>query len=294
MLEEYLARLRTALAGADPATIQDALADAEEHLASALAQLKEKDPAIVEESAMANIMESYGTPDEVAAAYKEMESMTPIAFAQPSPGGLVRRKPGFFGVLGDLHAYAALLYMLLSLVTGIVYFTWATAGLSLSLGLLVLIIGIPFLSAFLLSIRGLALIEGRLVEAVLGERMPRRPVFFRSDLGWLKGIKALFTERTTWTALLYMILQMPLGIIYFTFMITCIAVALAFMATPILHYVFDTPFVQTDHHDYFLPAWMMPLLVIGGFFLLIVTLHLARGVGRLHGRYAKKLLVKGD
>jgi hypothetical protein len=27
---------------------------------------------------------------------------------------------------------------------------------------------------------------------------------------------------------------------------------------------------------------------------MIVTLHAARGLGRLHARYAKKLLVKGD
>jgi hypothetical protein len=82
-----------------------------------------------------------------------------------------------FGVFADPRAYGALLYMLLSLVTGIFYFTWAVTGLSLTLGLAVLIIGIPFAILFFASVRGLALLEGRLVEVMLGERMPRRPAY---------------------------------------------------------------------------------------------------------------------
>lgn len=53
----------------------------------------------------------------------------------------------FFGVIVDPRTYGAL-FMLLSLATGIVYFTVVTTGLSLSLGLLILIIGIPMLVLF--------------------------------------------------------------------------------------------------------------------------------------------------
>ena len=41
-----------------------------------------------------------------------------------------------------------------------------------------------------------------------------------------------------------------------------------------------------------LQAWELPLLFVGGFLLLFVTLHLARGIGKLHGLFAKHLLVK--
>jgi len=295
-VEQYLAQLRASLAGADTALIQDALSDAEEHLTAALEQALAKEPGIAQDAVLESFIETYGAPGEVAAAYKEMETMTtiPFAAAPPSPNIEVRRRHGFFGVLGDIHTYGALLYMLFSLVTGIVYFTWAVTGLSLSAGLMILVIGIPLMTAFLLSVRGIAFVEGKLVEAVLGERMPRRSVFFKKDLGWWGAVKALFTDRTTWTAMLYLILQLPLGIIYFTVMITLIAVSLALIAEPVLHYVFDVPFVQTNHHYYYLPGWTMPFLVIGGILLLIVTLHAARGIGRLHGRYAKKLLVKGE
>ena len=38
--------------------------------------------------------------------------------------------------------------------------------------------------------------------------------------------------------------------------------------------------------------WQLPLLFVGGVLLLFGTLHLARGIGRLHGLFAKHLLVK--
>ena len=293
-MDDYLVKLKAALAGADRATIQDALSDAEEHLTTALEQALEKEPSLNSEAALETIIETYGAPEEVAAAYKEMENMTPIALAIPGPRIVKPRQHRFFGVLGDVRTYGSLLYMLLSLVTGIFYFTWATTGLSLSAGLIVLIIGLPFVAAFLLSARGIALLEGRIIEGVLGERMPRRTAFFRSDLGWWGGFKALIGDRTTWSAILYMILQLPLGILYFTIMITLIAVSLGLIAEPILHYVFNFPFMQTDHHAYYLPGWTMPIVVMAGFLLVVVTLHVARGLGRLHARYAKRLLVKGD
>ncbi|MCX5752400.1 MAG: sensor domain-containing protein [Candidatus Krumholzibacteria bacterium] len=293
-IDDYLVKLKTALAGADRATIQDALSDAEEHLATALEQALDTEPGLDAETALGRIIETYGAPAEVAAAYKEMENMTPNALAIPGPGIVKPRGNGFFGVLGDIRTYGALLYMLLSLATGIFYFTWATTALSLSAGFIVLIIGLPFVAAFLLSVRGIALIEGRIIEGVLGERMPRHVAFFRKDLGWWGGFKALIGDRTIWSAILYMILQLPLGILYFTITITLIALSLGLIVMPILHYIFNFPFVQTDHHAYYLPGWSMPLVVMGGFFLMIVTLHVARGLGHLHARYAKKLLVKGD
>ncbi|MCM2338651.1 MAG: hypothetical protein NDI59_08120, partial [Lysobacter sp.] len=39
-------------------------------------------------------------------------------------------------------------------------------------------------------------------------------------------------------------------------------------------------------------AWMLPLMLLGGVLLLFITLHVARGIGRLHGMLAKHLLVK--
>jgi hypothetical protein len=58
------------------------------------------------------------------------------------PGGNI------FGILTEPRAYASLFYMLLSLATGTICFCRAITGLSLSISLLILIIGIPVLLLF--------------------------------------------------------------------------------------------------------------------------------------------------
>jgi hypothetical protein len=88
-----------------------------------------------------------------------------------SPSGLRR----FFGIFLDPRAYTSLFYMLLTLATGIIYFTFVVTGLSLSAGLAILIVGVPFFLAFIGMARVISLGEGRLIEAITGERMPRRP-----------------------------------------------------------------------------------------------------------------------
>ncbi len=95
----------------------------------------------------------------------------PFPRNEPTPDS---RNFGFFNVISDPRTYGALLYMLVSLATGIFYFTWTITGIALSLGFAILIIGIPFALLFIGSVRVLALVEGRIVEGLLGVRMPRR------------------------------------------------------------------------------------------------------------------------
>ncbi|MGB2854010.1 MAG: sensor domain-containing protein, partial [Dehalococcoidia bacterium] len=198
----------------------------------------------------------------------------------------------FFGVFADFRAWGAFLYLLFSLLTGIFYFTWAVTGLSLSAGLLVLIIGLPFTGLFILSVWGIGLVEGRIVEALLGVRMPRRPQFHRRNTGLWPRFKSIILDGHTWLSLVYMILQLPLGITYFTVFVTLIAVSVFGIAAPILQLGFDITIATTDGGPYHFAGWMLPLLVVGGILLATLTMHLARYVGRMHGALAKALLVR--
>src|SRR5580704_5243317 len=173
-IDEYLRQLREALQGADPALIQDALYDAEEYLRAEVASHPEKSQADVLEL----IASTYGAPDEVAAAYRDTEAKVTAALRPIPPRGVNSPNPvrRFFGVYSDPRAYMSLFYMLLTLATGVVYFVFVVTGLSLSAGLAVLIVGLPFFLAFIGIARVISLGEGRLLEAVTGERMPRRPV----------------------------------------------------------------------------------------------------------------------
>jgi hypothetical protein len=306
-IEQYLSELKKELAGSDRATVQDALADAEEYLRTALDNAKKGNPAS-EAEALAKIIEKYGQPAEIAAAYKEIESRTPPAFSRPArketketiaapvaAAVVPDTRPfyvRFFTVFGEPRAWGALFFMLFTLGTGIAYFTWAVTGLSVSAGLLVLIVGLPILGLFLLSARGIALLEGRLIEALLGVRMPRRPLFSRKDIGWWQKFKSLFTERQTWTAVIYMILMLPLGIIYFTVFITLIALAFYLITKPITELVWGIPTFVIGDYGYYTPGWLLPFAVIGGILLLFAIMHLAKYVGKMHGLMAKTMLVR--
>lgn len=294
MINRYLNELRATLAGADPATVQDALSDAEEHLRTALDQTLSEHPETSENEVVELIIEKYGSPEEVASAYKEVEMRTAPALAESvnqKDRSVVAR---IFGVLIDPRAYAALLYLIISLATGIIYFTWAVTGLSLSAGFMVLIIGIPFFGVFLLSVQGLALVEGRIVEALTGYRMPRRPIFARKDLGIWGRFKYLVTSGLTWKTLVYMILQLPLGIIYFTLSVVMLAISFWCILRPIFEYGFDLPWLMIDNISFYTPGWTMPLIMIVGILWLILTMHLVKLIGRLHGGFARVMLVKKE
>jgi hypothetical protein len=288
-IEEYLDALKKEMQDSDTALLQDALADAREHLSVALEAAREKNPEVSESDALKSIIDEYGAPGETASAYREIERRTsPSLKPADKPDSFWGR---VFGVYIDPRTWGALLFMFITFVTGIIYFTWVVTGASLSLSLLILIIGVPIAILFLLSVQGLALLEGRLVEALLGVRMPRRPSFAQSGLKWLERLKALVTDKHTWLFMLYMVLQMPLGILYFTVNVTFITVALSFIAAPFVQVFWKYPMISMNGQHYFLPYWTMILLPAGGFILLTLTMHMARTVGWLHGRYAKWMLV---
>src|SRR5271157_5008353 len=225
-IDGYLQNLKAKMKDCDRATVQDALSDAEEYLRNALENVKAGKPGMTEENVFAAIVEEYGTPAEIADAYRKIEARTSPSLAFRTQKKNQPFLSRFFGVVIEPRAWGALLYLLFTLASGIIYFTWTVTGISLSLGLLILIIGIPIAGLFILSTRGLALLEGRMVEALLGIRMPHRPLFSKQDQGLWGKFKALLLDKYTWFSMMYMLLQLPLGITYFTVFITLIALSL--------------------------------------------------------------------
>jgi uncharacterized membrane protein len=289
-VEEYLEALKTELKGSDAATIQDALADAEEHLRAALANLPEQQPDLSEQETLTQVIEQYGSPEETASAYAEIERRTvsQLGPENPKPQSALAR---FFGVYMDARAWGALLYMLIAFVTGILYFTWAVTGLATSISFALFIFGLPFALLFFLSVRGLALLEGRIVEALLGVRMPRRALFSQQNLKWLDRIKELALDKHTWFSILYMLIQFVLGTIYFILFVTILSFSLSFIAIPVLQEMWGEGAIMNNGIRYFFPLWSYPLLVLGAVFLWTSFMNLARSIGQLHGRMAKSMLV---
>jgi hypothetical protein len=142
-------------------------------------------------------------------------------------------------------------------------------------------------------VRGIALVEGRVVEALLGVRMPRRTWFFGDDSGWWQRLKTLFLDRRTWTSIGYMLLQLPLGLVYFTVFLVMISFSLSLLIMPLAGPVFGQPTIVVNDVTYDIPYGLTPLISAVGLVLIIGTMHLARWVGRAHGALAKAMLVSG-
>ena len=382
-IDSYLKELQQALAGSDRALVQDAVFDAEEYLQAELAAGAD----------FTQVVERYGTPEEVAAAYVDVPRPAPSAEAAvmgpttgslppsgqlraekpshtvgppqatapvpspasaqtapppvqtptpgqappagqspppyfgpapgmpaqpgaadaavgapatvgPGPAGApweaTAAKPGpwrqVFGVFIDPRVYKSLLYMILSLITGVAYFTIVVTGLSVAGSLLVLIIGIPLLLLVLGIVRGMALFEGRLVEVLLGTRMPRRPRAEPPNAGFLQRMLFWIKDGRTWASMAYMILMLPLGVIYFTIAVTGLAVGLSLITTPfwawILQWADFTYTYQGVTHTWQLQIWAIPIAVIVGALVLTGWLHLVRWIGRGHAAFAKAFLVR--
>src|SRR3984885_13651599 len=221
-VKAYLDALRRALKGAPAGLIADALADTEDHLNNEISH----NPEIPESLILASVIDIYGTPQEIAEEYRDMEATIGGPFPKAEPAQ--ERRYGFFNVISDPRTYGALLYMLLSVVTGTFFFAWTIIGISLTLSLAILIIGIPFALLFIGSIRGLSHVEGRIVESLLGVRMPRRlPAPPSPDDTLYAKVRDVLKDIRTWSSMLYMLLMLPLGIIYFVLAVTGLSVSLS-------------------------------------------------------------------
>lgn len=291
LIETYLAELKKEMHDLDAAVIRDALADAEEHLQLALANENEKNADVDEKEVLQKIIEQYGSPSETAAAYAEIERRTSRTLSYPGNKSQKSLLGRFFGIYSDPKAWGGMLFMLISFITGVVYFSWVVTGLSLSISLSLFIFGLPLMLFFLISIRGITLLEGRLVEALLGIRMPRRPIFSSKEGKWYQRIPPLMKDKRTWLGMLYLVLQFILGTVYFCVLVTLLALALTGFAIPVAQLVFNLPIVYLGDVVYSLPTAALPFTVLGGFLILTLTMHFTRWVGQLHGRYAKSLLV---
>lgn len=297
-LDAYLEALKVALAGSDRAVVQDALFDARNRLNLELARLSWEEPLLPADQALAKAAATLGTPEQAAEAYRQRETIVaevlrPVPIAQEPE----RPWPSLFGVFKEPRAYTSVLYLLLSFVTGIFAFVWVTTGLSLSIGLLVILIGFPLLLFFLGSVRALGLAEGRLVEALLDVRMPRRPPLMPEGLRWTQRLANLFRDGYTWTSLLYLLLMLPLGILHFTLTLVSFVLSFSLMAVPFAKLCGDfggemEVFGKVYGPDVMPPLWILVGIAFLGILALAASLHLALAQGRLQGWLARHLLVK--
>jgi hypothetical protein len=155
---------------------------------------------------------------------------------------------------------------------------------------------VPFFLLFLGLTRAMALFEGRIVELLLGTRMPRRPRAEPPGAGLAERIRFWLKDGRTWLSMLYMLLMLPIGVVYFSVAVTGMATGLALASTPFWAWIgpaSENTFVyQGVSYHWWSPAWGIPVAFVVGVLVLVGMMHLIRWVGRGHAVFAKTMLVR--
>ena len=254
------------------------------------------------EAAFADICDSYGSPQEIAEFYCDMEDKVNLALngnkahvnkahinSQLKTAKVPARLNAFFAVLTDPKAYTSLIYMLAVMPMAVIYFAWVALFGSSSLGLSLLVVGLPLFLLFLKSMQTIALFEGRLIETLLGQRMPRRPQYQQHQQSWRPRLIHMLVNRRTWTTIVYLLLQLPLGMMYFICVtvvaVLSIGVFLSPIVDPILHAI--DPIRYTIDINWY---WA-PLVMPGGVLGFVLTLHGAKILGKFQAKLARYLLL---
>ena len=140
----------------------------------------------------------------------------------------------FFSVIAKGQTWRNIAYLLLAFPLGIFYFTFLVTGLSLGLGLLITLLGIPILLLVLTAAYGLGAFERSLTNALLGLDTPPSHRLATPEGLWGR-IKALVTSSETWKRIGYLFAEFPLGIIGFSLVVTTAAVFAAAVVTPLFY-----------------------------------------------------------
>lgn len=134
------------------------------------------------------------------------------------------------------------LMLLAELPLGIFYFTAATVGITLAVGLLPIWIGFPLLIG-VLKMGGAALrFERARALAVLGESVPEAAPAAEEGAGRHKsGLLGSFADamrsRDNWMGLLMMIVKLATGMVSFTLVVTLLSLPAAMIAYPIVRMI---------------------------------------------------------
>jgi hypothetical protein len=139
------------------------------------------------------------------------------------------------GPYRERRTYLVFVYLLLGLPIGVFDFVLIVTGLSLGLGLLITLLGIPVLIGTLLVANALATFERRLAWSLLDAPMPRLPVGPEPADGFFwRRLRSLVTSRRTWLEVGFLLLRLPMGILDFTVAVTIVSLMLFGFVQPIL------------------------------------------------------------
>lgn len=195
-----------------------------------------------------------------------------------------------FGVAVRGRTYANMLYLLLSFPLGLLYFVLLTVGISLGVGLYVIIIGLPLLVLTLLAWRQFVKLERFQSRRLLGARLEPEPILrWSSDQNAWRWFRSRLASPLTWKGLGYLFLKFPLGLLAFVLLIVLGVVSLVLSAMPFIY--------RQVNIDAGSPIALTMPQALGfmalGLFLALFSLHVWNGLAGVFKWLSERLLTVG-
>src|SRR3982074_484198 len=133
----------------------------------------------------------------------------------------------------DSRTYLRILYLLLTFPLGTLSFTVIVPGLSVGLGLALVMVGFLVLILTLLMWLVFARIERELAIHLLGAHI--RPMFVPDPTTVSMRQRLLRTLRdpVTWKSLTYLLIEFPFGIFSFTVVVVLVSISLSLVLYPV-------------------------------------------------------------
>jgi DNA-binding CsgD family transcriptional regulator len=191
-------------------------------------------------------------------------------------------------VLGPLIApgtYLRMLYTFAMFPAGIAYFVALVTGLVIGFSLVWTIIGPVVRMVLLFLTRWAGDVESYAIRRVAGIELKRPPTTLERGLSFRTQVWTRLIDPTTWTGLLYLFVQFPLGVGMFVAMVVGGAVSGALIVSPFLP---DPEPFQLD-----LLWWDVTettsraLFPVMGVLLFVVMVHIVNVFSALHALWAR-------
>jgi signal transduction histidine kinase len=170
----------------------------------------------------------------------------------------------------------------------VIEFSFLMTAISLGVGTAITLIGIPVLIGTVYAWRWMAQIERGLIGSLTGVRIPSPYRAIPADVGWSRKLGLRLADPATWKDLVFLMLQLPLGIASFTIAVVVVGLAAAFLGAPAYYWSvsdgIDVGFWQIDTLAGALALVPLGLLVA------IVGIPALGVLGRLYGTLGSLLL----
>jgi signal transduction histidine kinase len=194
-------------------------------------------------------------------------------------------------VARDPLTWRAAIYLLVGMAFGLSWFVILTVGLSLSLGLAIIWVGVLLLALVMILWRGGAMLERQLMKAAFGITIPSPYRPLPPGRNPFSKWRAMAADPATWKDFAYLVLLFPITLAEFVVSVTVWSATAVLLTLPVSVMFGNVLQISSPTWEYVVdePVEALPWTVAGAL-CLVVAVYTVRVMGIAHAAYAQALL----